>query len=298
MLDDSEGKGYCHINGSMWRGAAGSHLGMHDMKLMLSTVAAAAMTFVGTAASAQAVPYTYGSGAILFTLDNLPTGPSGTQAFYGPAQDNSLLGLPSFASTQGVLTQTVNGLTLGLSTPTVVSGVTTNPTGIRVENDTMNFNYLGVPQGVQVGIEASTGSGGQPAPVYVDFSSALSYFSVNLYRLSSGAGPGSPLSATSTITAFSGLDGTGSVLGTVTGSVSGGLNFGFVTLQLANLAGARSISLQGANGLPNYDDITATVAAVQPAVPEPATWVMMLAGFGLVGAGLRRRAVVRNVQIA
>ncbi|WP_253201442.1 PEPxxWA-CTERM sorting domain-containing protein [Sphingomonas quercus] len=31
------------------------------------------------------------------------------------------------------------------------------------------------------------------------------------------------------------------------------------------------------------------------AVPEPATWAMMLAGFGLVGAGLRRRTAVRAV---
>ena len=33
---------------------------------------------------------------------------------------------------------------------------------------------------------------------------------------------------------------------------------------------------------------------VSQAVPEPATWAMMIAGFGLVGAGMRRRkAVVR-----
>ena len=38
--------------------------------------------------------------------------------------------------------------------------------------------------------------------------------------------------------------------------------------------------------------ITATVAA--PAVvPEPASWALMIAGFGLVGATLRRRGVVR-----
>jgi hypothetical protein len=38
-------------------------------------------------------------------------------------------------------------------------------------------------------------------------------------------------------------------------------------------------------------NIAATVAA--PAVvPEPATWAMMIAGFGLVGAGMRRRRVI------
>lgn len=35
---------------------------------------------------------------------------------------------------------------------------------------------------------------------------------------------------------------------------------------------------------------TATLFAVQaPAVPEPATWAMMIAGFGLVGGAMRRR---------
>ena len=33
-------------------------------------------------------------------------------------------------------------------------------------------------------------------------------------------------------------------------------------------------------------------AAVSGAVPEPATWLMMIAGFGMVGFGLRRRAKV------
>ena len=30
------------------------------------------------------------------------------------------------------------------------------------------------------------------------------------------------------------------------------------------------------------------------AVPEPATWAMMLAGFGMVGVGLRRRSAVKT----
>ncbi len=33
-----------------------------------------------------------------------------------------------------------------------------------------------------------------------------------------------------------------------------------------------------------------SVSAVAGAVPEPATWAMMIAGFGLVGAAMRRRA--------
>jgi hypothetical protein len=34
-------------------------------------------------------------------------------------------------------------------------------------------------------------------------------------------------------------------------------------------------------------------AAVSGAVPEPATWAMMIAGFGMTGAALRRRPTVK-----
>lgn len=37
----------------------------------------------------------------------------------------------------------------------------------------------------------------------------------------------------------------------------------------------------------NHDDLI-----VSASVPEPATWAMMIGGFGLVGAGMRRRAAV------
>lgn len=41
--------------------------------------------------------------------------------------------------------------------------------------------------------------------------------------------------------------------------------------------------------------VTATSSPAAGAVPEPATWAMMVGGFGLVGAGLRRR-MGRTVQ--
>lgn len=45
----------------------------------------------------------------------------------------------------------------------------------------------------------------------------------------------------------------------------------------------------------NSFSFTPTVTA---GVPEPATWAMMIAGFGLIGAGLRRRAVKVTYQTA
>lgn len=38
-----------------------------------------------------------------------------------------------------------------------------------------------------------------------------------------------------------------------------------------------------------------TLPPAPPAVPEPATWAMMIAGFGLVGAAMRRRRVIDPV---
>ena len=39
--------------------------------------------------------------------------------------------------------------------------------------------------------------------------------------------------------------------------------------------------------------ITITYDAASAAVPEPATWAMMMLGFGLLGAGMRRRTTTR-----
>lgn len=57
-----------------------------------------------------------------------------------------------------------------------------------------------------------------------------------------------------------------------------------------DLVGANTIGKSGVTdfaGLAQFD-------VVEGAVPEPTTWLMMLAGFGMVGAGLRSRAKVRT----
>ncbi|WP_277970702.1 PEPxxWA-CTERM sorting domain-containing protein [Sphingomonas echinoides] len=57
-----------------------------------------------------------------------------------------------------------------------------------------------------------------------------------------------------------------------------------------DLVGANTIGKSGVTdfaGLAQFD-------VVESAVPEPTTWLMMLAGFGMVGAGLRSRGKVRT----
>lgn len=232
-----------------------------------------------------ATPSASGSGAYFFTLDNLPTGPSGTQAFYQPAQIYGPdFGNVTIDSAQDGLNQTVNGLTLSLRTATAdyANGTGLPQTRIRVENDSSNFGYLGVPSSVNVGIEATTLSADAPGAIFANFDQAISYFSVDLYRLSGN------FTVTTTLTAYSGLNGTGQVLGTIGGTVSGGNNYAMTLVQLANIGGARSVGLLGGSALANYNNITANVNAVG-GVPEPFTWALMLVGFGLVGASLRRR---------
>jgi len=43
---------------------------------------------------------------------------------------------------------------------------------------------------------------------------------------------------------------------------------------------------------------TLTITEAAAAVPEPATWGLMLAGFGVVGAGLRSRRRSTTVAFA
>lgn len=47
-----------------------------------------------------------------------------------------------------------------------------------------------------------------------------------------------------------------------------------------------------------YDIQFGTLAVAPPAVPEPASWAMMIAGFGLAGVALRRRAPRRLQMVA
>ncbi len=58
-------------------------------------------------------------------------------------------------------------------------------------------------------------------------------------------------------------------------------------------AGTHTISVRGSSGPAGFYNGTATLGGV----PEPMTWAMMILGFGLVGAGLRRRSK-QTVRVA
>jgi len=91
-------------------------------------------------------------------------------------------------------------------------------------------------------------------------------------------------------------DTTGGLLQSLT-NVSSTSGFTVQTLSAANIARVDVVgtfSGNFANGarLFGIDNLTFTPNATTGAVPEPATWAMMLLGFGAVGSAMRRRSGV------
>ena len=61
------------------------------------------------------------------------------------------------------------------------------------------------------------------------------------------------------------------------------------TVGAADVGSTISIVLNGAGDQGNWDNVRLDGPAGNGTVPEPASWALMIAGFGLVGASLRRR---------
>ncbi len=83
----------------------------------------------------------------------------------------------------------------------------------------------------------------------------------------------------------------GSALGNFSYPSANGLTFfGFGS----SAVDIRSATIAGTDGTFGFalDNFTFNTNTVTPAVPEPATWAMMLVGFGLVGSAMRRRQKV------
>jgi hypothetical protein len=85
-----------------------------------------------------------------------------------------------------------------------------------------------------------------------------------------------------TVDVYSGVNGTGVLVGSASGVL--GFPYGFVFNSIALSGAAHSIVINGASGQLGFDDVTFTTG-----VPEPATWALMIGGFGLAGVTLRGR---------
>ncbi|HPU15679.1 MAG TPA: PEPxxWA-CTERM sorting domain-containing protein [Polymorphobacter sp.] len=96
---------------------------------------------------------------------------------------------------------------------------------------------------------------------------------------------------------YDGLNGAGNLLATLNltttaSACAAAYSAGFCPFSPfgVNFAGtAKSISFAGVANQIVFDDITFGSATPGPSVPEPASWALMIGGFGMVGAALRRR---------
>jgi hypothetical protein len=114
------------------------------------------------------------------------------------------------------------------------------------------------------------------------------------------------LSFAGAVNVFDGLNGEGNLLGTVnltpnaTGcdDVYAAAFCPFTAAGVAFAGTARSISFGGVANQIGFDDITFGSVTPGGTVPEPATWAMMISGFGMIGGAMRRRRVTTKVSFA
>jgi hypothetical protein len=86
---------------------------------------------------------------------------------------------------------------------------------------------------------------------------------------------------------YAGPGGLGELLATVLITNPPANPFAFAPYAVPFAGTARSVVLSGVSQAVGWDDVTITTA--DGAIPEPATWAMLIAGFGLVGAAVRGR---------
>lgn len=104
------------------------------------------------------------------------------------------------------------------------------------------------------------------------------------------------------VTVYDGLNSTGNILATIdlaaqfnAGDCTGDPNGSYchwdpIGVSFAGIA--RSVDFGGAADFIAFDNITLGASTPGGAVPEPATWAMMMIGFGAMGGALRRRRTV------
>ena len=88
---------------------------------------------------------------------------------------------------------------------------------------------------------------------------------------------------------LSATDGSGTVNQSVIGATTGSF-VGFVTDGAFSQIIVASVQPAVTSLWPTVNDLTLAGVAAAPGIPEPGTWALMIAGFGLVGSAMRRKA--------
>jgi PEP-CTERM motif len=158
-----------------------------------------------------------------------------------------------------------------------------------VENRVFNGNLTGWASGTLSNAAVSPAPSGTtgtayawtwngPQSLWIDFGAAIDVTSVDLANLSSNFGSNN----SQTVELF-GYNSSDSLIGS-TAPVS--LTSTFQTVN-ANIVGARYLELRSNGPFSCFSVDQLVLDGTAPAVPEPATWAMMLLGFGFVGGTLR-----------
>ena len=156
-----------------------------------------------------------------------------------------------------------------------------------------------------------------PIPVLVDASDGVNFLDMNQANLLGGifqtvvatAGQRFNLSLDTTAWVANGLGGVlgyelfdpGSNAVLASGSYQDNSGGAWITRSLSAVATSSSIgvriqALASTQAGPGLDNVILT--AVPGGVPEPASWALMIAGFGLIGSAMRRRAKARGQSFA
>jgi hypothetical protein len=96
------------------------------------------------------------------------------------------------------------------------------------------------------------------------------------------------LGFTGSVDVFSGLDGSGSELASLSLSSTPNPYTDFIPVGVAFLGTAESVVFSGSADFIAFDNITLGATSPMSAVPEPSTWLLMIAGIGGIGLMLRR----------
>ena len=199
----------------------------------------------------------------------------------------SLLALPAAAS---AAVFTFEGASVGAGLTTLAqtdAGLTMTVTRPGSVFEIIDLTPFSGPASFGARTLGPSGDTGTSTPFVASFSAGVNTVSMNFGDFGAD-------SDTASLSLWSGLNGTGSLLGTANVSW-GAADFsignppGFITLTSA-LSALSATFIIGSPSFPQsgyFDNITAT--ASESAVPELATWAMMISGFGLVGAMMRRR---------